>query len=671
MCFESFWRLCLASLVTAGLGMSLSLAPARSADVDPSKMSAEEIKAVKQRLTDAGCYKGAIDAMASRALDIAIKACPDPRPFLRIETGMHTAVIRGMSVDAACSLLATASEDKTVRLWSLPDGKLKRVVRLPIGDGNAGKLFATALSPDGRWLAAGGWDAAYDKTGKYSLTMLDLSNGAIRRFGEFQHVISKIVFSADGRRIALGFAAVHGVRVLDSSSGAELLADPENGAPVYGLAFGSDGSLVTSSWDDELRRYGPDLKLMVKRAAPDGKKPYGVAIDPSGRRVAVGYVRERPVVSILDARTLVPVAKTQTNDNGYGDFGAVAWSSDGATLIAASGTRFVGGEWRNFLRQYDASGERKGTDIDASADTIQDIYPCGNGFVFTAGDPGFGLLSAQGVAITLQGPRAADMRGKLGSALAVSGDATVLRFGLGYGEHKPVVFDLASASLADSPTLPSRLAQARVDGLPVTDWRDNYYPKFRGENFGFDGFDLSHALAIRPDASGFVFGTQLSVRTYDANGEQRWHQDAGPGVAWGVDFSANGEIVVVAYGDGTTRWLRWSDGQELLAFFVEPQSRKWVVWTPSGYYMASEGGEDLIGRHVNRGWNQEADFFPGSQLRAQYNRPDIVRLVLKTWDEAEAVRRANAALKKPDKAKPDDLHPSQCDSRTPACHRDK
>ena len=63
---------------------------------------------------------------------------------------MHTAPIQRIGVDAACSLLATASDDKTVRLWSLPDGKLKRVVRLPIGDGDAGKVQATALSPDGR-----------------------------------------------------------------------------------------------------------------------------------------------------------------------------------------------------------------------------------------------------------------------------------------------------------------------------------------------------------------------------------------------------------------------------------------------------------------------------------------------------------------------------------------
>ena len=156
---------------------------------------------------------------------------------------------------------------------------------------------------------------------------------------------------------------------------------------------------------------------------------------------------------------------------------------------------------------------------------------------------------------------------------------------------------------------------------------------------------------MQPDASGFALGTDFWVRAYDAYGKERWKR-AGPAGAGGVDFSSDGTVLAVAYGDGTIRWLRWSNGEELLAFFVEPQSRKWVAWTPTGYYMASAGGEDLIGWQVNRGWDQEADFFPASQFRAQYNRPDIVRLVLQTRDEAEAVRQANKTSERSVPAKP-------------------
>jgi hypothetical protein len=301
---------------------------------------------------------------------------------------------------------------------------------------------------------SGGRDV--DKTGKKILTIIDLSNGAIRRYGEFEDVIHRIAFSADGRRVAVGLNG--GVRVLESASGTELLVDRDYAGGVYGLAFAPDGALVTSSDDGQLHRYGPDLKLTAKRAAPNVKNPYGLSIDPSGKRVAVGYDNETQV-SILDAKTLVQLAKVQPGDVGKGDFSSVAWSRDGATLVAGGLAQVqFGGGWRNFLRRFDVNGRRKGIDIPVSRNTIMDIERCGDGFAFAAADPEFGLLSPQGGAATLQGPRTVDMRGKLRSALSVSHDAASVRFGLDIGDAKPVLFDLAAAALTDSPST-HRLSQ--------------------------------------------------------------------------------------------------------------------------------------------------------------------------------------------------------------------
>ena len=276
---------------------------------------------------------------------------------------------------------------------------------------------------------------------------------------------------------------------------------------------------------------------------------------------------------------------------------------------------------------------------------VDGSLPCGEGFAYAAADPAIGLVDAGGLVKVLQGPRTADMRGKIGKGLEISGDAETVRFGLVYGEGKPVLFDVAAGSFADSPNPIAGLAPARVDGMPVTDWIDNEAPKFRGVKIALNDYEKARALAIRPDGSGFALGANWDVRAFDATGKSVWKQDV-PGEAFGVDFSADGQLLVVACGDGTIRWLRGSDGVELLALFVDVPTRRWVAWTPTGYYMASPGGEDLIGWHINRGWVQEADFFPASRFSARFNRPDIVQLVLKTRDEATAVGQANEKAKR-------------------------
>jgi WD40 repeat protein len=120
---------------------------------------------------------------------------------------------------------------------------------------------------------------------------------------------------------------------------------------------------------------------------------------------------------------------------------------------------------------------------------------------------------------------------------------------------------------------------------------------------------MSRSLAIAPAYQHFLLGTESSLYLFNRQGAEQWNVPI-TGAAWGVNIAGNGRVAVAALSDGTIRWYRLKDGQELLAFFPHNDRKRWVLWTPPGYYDASPGAEQLLGWHVNRGRDAAADFSP-------------------------------------------------------------
>src|SRR5690349_5133875 len=57
---------------------------------------------------------------------------PSSDPILSVETGGHSRIVRALAYDAHRDRLISASLDRTVRIWSLPELRLTRVLRVPI-----------------------------------------------------------------------------------------------------------------------------------------------------------------------------------------------------------------------------------------------------------------------------------------------------------------------------------------------------------------------------------------------------------------------------------------------------------------------------------------------------------------------------------------------------------
>ncbi len=121
---------------------TLFLFPCAALAVDFDKMTEAEIRQLQIRLKDAGCLRGAVDGVAGESTRQATTRCPDMTPKLRIEAEMHSAFLKRIGLSADQRLAATGGDDKTVRIWRMPEGKLERILRIPIGDGNLGKIFS-------------------------------------------------------------------------------------------------------------------------------------------------------------------------------------------------------------------------------------------------------------------------------------------------------------------------------------------------------------------------------------------------------------------------------------------------------------------------------------------------------------------------------------------------
>ncbi len=64
---------------------------------------------------------------------------------------------------------------------------------------------------------------------------------------------------------------------------------------------------------------------------------------------------------------------------------------------------------------------------------------------------------------------------------------------------------------------------------------------------------------------------------------------------------------------------------------------EWIVWSNSGFYSASLYGDSYIGYHVNQGEDKEALFFPSDRFVDSLYRPDVIKEIVKTGSEAQAL----------------------------------
>ena len=541
---------------------------------------------------------------------------PSEAPMLRIETGMHTAIIRSIGTDAAGRWLLTTAEDKTARLWDAHTGALLQTYRPPIGPGNEGRLEAGALSPDGRWVAVSGWTQLGSRRGN-TLYLFDRASGRmVRRLSELPNTVFSLAFSPDAAWLAAGMYGFGGVRLWRTDIWAPVAGDREYSSDIYGLDFHGQGEatrLAVSSYDGGLRLYrvGPaGLERLLRVHAPGGRKPYGIRFTPEGQHLAVGYA-DVARVDVVHTANLRRAYVPDLTSLAAGALASVAWwpQEGGAPALVAGSWSAKDG---NRIIIWPERGRGASRQVTVSRHDVSALAPLPDGgLAWASEDPAWGILGADGQSRLLRQAALSDFSP---DALHIDASGTQVRIG--------EVFSIAERRFLDGEAESTPIVP-RTDGLDLQGWRDGASPTLGGMPLQLEPHEMVRSLAISPDGSHFVLGSDWNLRLYSATGRELWRRPA-PGPTRAVNLTADGQIIVAAYGDGTIRWHRRDDGRERLALFPHPDRKRWVMWTPEGFYDASPGGEDLIGWHVNRGAAAAADFFPASRFRSRHHHPDAI-----------------------------------------------
>ncbi|MEG4056839.1 MULTISPECIES: WD40 domain-containing protein [unclassified Microcoleus] len=463
--------------------------------------------------------------IASASKDKTIKLWSTDGKLLRTLTG-HTDEVDSVAFSPDSQTIASASKDKTIKLWNT-DGKLIGTLT-----GHTDRVKNVAFSPQGNFIASASWD----KTVK----LWNLDGTLVKTLTGHSDSVTKIAFNPQGGVLASA-SLDRTVKLwqLDGTLLKTLLVAKD---VVSGLAWSPDGQIfASSSWDGPIALWKLDDSLL-KTLNGHQASIYTIKFSPDGKTIATASRDNTVKVWRLNGSLIRTFPKQA--DKVFG----VDFSPNGDT-IATGGYDGTVRLWR-----LDGTLIKTFTGHQGRVFAV-DFHPDGQSIASVGEDKTVKVWR-------IDGTQLATLKGHTDyiNGVAFSPDGQVIASGSVDGTVKLWQWDNAIAFGKSSYKLLHTLTSHRR--------------QVAGVAFSPDGKTLASA------------GMDSMVRLWRLDGTEIRALKGHKNGVFGVAFSPDGKTLASASFDGTVKLWRY-DGQELETLKGHSDGVFGVTFSPDGKLVAS------------------------------------------------------------------------------------